>query len=119
MDKVSGSSLRRALDSIGASNHARTEAVEALRLVRIVQKKARKEFGYLRNSTIAHRDADAVAQYNTINDMKTEQVFQIAVEFYKRAERFIALMPELISESGSTVALLRQWFQNPRNAAPT
>jgi hypothetical protein len=119
MDKVSGSSLRSALDSIGASEHAQREAVEALRLVRIVQKKARKEFGFVRNSTIAHRDADAVAQYHAINDLKTEEVFRIAVEFYKGAERFIALLPELILESGSTVALLRQWFQNPHNASPT
>jgi hypothetical protein len=116
MDKVSGSSLRGALDSIGASERVRKEAVEALRLVRIVQKKARKEFGVLRNSTIAHRDADAVAQYHAINDLKTEDVFRIAVEFYKGAERFIALMPELILESGSTTALMRQWFQNPRKA---
>jgi hypothetical protein len=116
MDKVSGSSLRDALDSIGASERARKEAVEALRLVRIVQKKARKEFGVLRNSTIAHRDADALAQYHAINDLKTEDVFRIAAEFYKGAERFIALMPELILESGSTTALIRQWFQNPRNA---
>jgi hypothetical protein len=119
MDKVSGSSLRGALDSIRASDHARTEAVEALRLVRVIQNKARKEFGSLRNSTIAHRDADAIAQYDAINNMKTEDVFRIAGEFYKGAERFIALMPELISESGSSVALLRQWFQNPRNATPT
>jgi hypothetical protein len=117
MDKVSGSSLRNALDSIGASEHARRETIEALRLVRTVQKKARKEFGYIRNSAIAHRDADAVAQYNAINDLKTEEVFRIAVEFYNGAERFIALMPELILESGSTVALLRQWFQKSHNAS--
>jgi hypothetical protein len=116
LDKVSGSSLRNALNSIGASEAVRTESVEALRLVRIVQRRARKEFGVLRNATIAHRDADAVAQYHAINDLKTEDVFRIAIEFYKGAERFIALMPQLVLESGSTASLVRQWFQNPRNA---
>jgi hypothetical protein len=113
-DKVSGSALRNALDSMGASDNVRAEAIEALRAVRIVQRKARKEFGLLRNATIAHRDVDALIQYRAISNLKTEEVFRMAAEFYAGARRYVDVIPKLIAESGTMPALLRQWLESNR-----
>jgi hypothetical protein len=114
-DKVSGSALRDALDRIGVSDDTRQETVDALRAARSAQGKARKQFTLLRNATIAHRDADALVQYQAIAELKTEDVFSIAVEFYAGARRFIEVLPKLIAESGTTTSLVRQWLESNRD----
>jgi hypothetical protein len=111
LDKVSGQPLREALETIGAPEHLRKEASLALREVRAVQNKARKEFSVLRNATIAHRDPNALLQYRAIRNLKVEAVFSIAGEFYLAAGRFIQLVPRLMLESSTIPALLRQYAQ--------
>lgn len=116
LDKVSGRALQDALESIGASDSIRREAVDALRSVRAVQNKVRKEFSFLRNATIGHRDADALLQYRSIRDMNTNRVFQIAGEFYQAAEPFIRLMPRLMLETSSSSSLLKQMAKSGTNS---
>lgn len=108
-DKVSGKPLRDALEAIGAPEHLRNEASQALRDVRTVQTRARKEFSALRNATIAHRDPDALLQYRAIRNLKTETVFAISGDFYSAARRFIDVVPRLMLESSTFAALLRQY----------
>jgi hypothetical protein len=115
LDKVSGRQLREALETIGASEELRKEAYQALRDLRTVQNKARKEFNLLRNATIGHRDSDALFQYRAIRNLKTEHVFAIAGEFYAGAKRFIDLVPRLMLESGNLAALLRQYVQSDKD----
>ena len=111
-DKVTGTSLKNALNAAGVSEQSRQEAVAALRIVRNVQRKVRKTFGSLRNSTIAHRDADALAQYRAIRDINIDEVFTVAGEFYSGAERFINVLPKLLAESSTLHSLLSQWLQS-------
>jgi hypothetical protein len=113
-DKVFGSALRGAPDRVGASDDARKETVDALRTARSAQGKARKQFALLRNATIAHRDADALVQYQAIAELKIEDVFRIAAEFYVGVRRFINVLPKLIAESGTTTSLVRQWLESSR-----
>lgn len=108
MDKVSGTRLRDAFRVIGAPDDLRLEATEALRLVRSVQTRARKEFGPLRNATIAHRDPNALAQYRAIRDLSVERVMALTTEFYLGAERFIAVVPRLMIQSSTAPALVQQ-----------
>jgi hypothetical protein len=114
-DKVSGLALKRALHMIEATEEARQEAIGALRALREVQRKVRKEFGPLRNVAIAHRDADALTQYKAISDLRTEYVFGITSEFYAAARRFIDVLPKLIAQSGTMSSLLRQWIRSEGN----
>ncbi len=107
-DKVSGQALRTALENIKASDNVRREATESLRLVRIAQRKARKELHILRNATIAHRDPDALFQYRAISNLDVASVIRLAGDFYEASERFIALLPQMILESSTIPALLRQ-----------
>ncbi len=108
LDKVSGQALRTALETIGASEEMRKEATDSLRTVRAVQSKLRKEFSFVRNATIGHRDADALLQYRSIRDIRTERVFELAAEFYAGAKGFIDLLPRMMLASSKLDALLRQ-----------
>lgn len=112
LDEVSGRSLRDALEEVGASDTLRKEASIALREIRSVQEKARKEFLAIRNAAIAHRDPDALLQYRSIRNLKVEVVLTIAGEFYSAARRFIDLVPSLILESSTMPALLRQYVKS-------
>lgn len=117
LDKVSGQPLRQALEIIGAPEHLRNETSLALREVRAVQNKARKEFSAVRNATIAHRDPNALLQYRAIRNLKVEAVFSIAGEFYSAAGRFIELVPRLMQESSTFSALLRQYVRTDKDHA--
>ncbi|OIR03276.1 hypothetical protein GALL_145480 [mine drainage metagenome] len=108
LDKVAGNKLRNALADAGVSDEVKHRATQALRLVRNSQQKAQKQFAFLRNATIAHRDPDALLQYRSIMEIDEMAVFRIAVEFYDGASMFIAVLPELILHVGTMPGLFSQ-----------
>ena len=108
MDKVAGKNIRNALDEIGASEELKTKTYQSFRLIRNAQKKAKKNFSFLRNATIAHRDSDALLQYRSIRNLDEKVVLQLCVEFYKGVDMFIDLVPLLMTESGSLQGLWKQ-----------
>ena len=109
MDKVSGAAFKNALELAGVSAGPKAEAIKALRSMRVVQRKARQQFGVLRNTTIAHRDADALAQCKAIDELNVDDVFRVTTEFYNAAGLFTDVLPKLISEAGDMSGLLHQW----------
>jgi hypothetical protein len=109
MDKVAGQKLKQALRIAGAPEEAKKAAIDALRAVRTVQRKAQKEFAFLRNATIAHRDPDAMAQYNAITTLNEMKVIALASEFYAAADSFVNLMPKLILQTATLPSLLAQY----------
>jgi hypothetical protein len=113
-DKVSGRSLREALNVIEAPPDLRQEAIAALRHLRLVQRRARLEFGIVRNSAIAHRDPDALRQFRCIRDLRVDQVLAVTLDFYSNAEAFMHVLSRLMVECGSLQALISQW--KPKSA---
>lgn len=108
MDKVAGNQLRQAMDDAEVPELLRQKVAVALRSVRKVQGKAQKQFALLRNSTIAHRDPDALQQYRAITELNTLGVVKIAAEFYDGTHAFITILPELLLNVGTMPGLLRQ-----------
>jgi hypothetical protein len=108
-DKVSGRGLKDALAAIEASDSLRTQVIDALRALRLVQRKISKKYAFVRNTAIAHRDPNAIVQYRAIRDLSTEHVFEIAAEFYLASEKFMAVLTKLMLEGSTLPALLRQW----------
>lgn len=108
MDKVAGNKLRDALADTGVSNEAKRQATQALRAIRNAQQKARKQFSFLRNATIAHRDSDVLLQYRAISGLDEVAVLKIASEFYEGAHMFLALLPDLMLRVGTLPGLLKQ-----------
>lgn len=110
-DKVGGRALKDALESAEIATDVRKEAVAALRDLRAVEGKVRKTFGSLRNSTIAHRDADALAQYQAIRDIDETKVFEIVGEFYAGVSSFTNVLIRLMAGSITQRSLLHQWLR--------
>lgn len=119
MDKVAGQKLKQALDTINASDTLKESAVAALRSIRNVQRRARKEFAFLRNATIAHRDPDALTQYRAITQLDEMRVLGLAAEFYAGADAFIALLPRIIHQSSTFPGLLAQFANQQGSRAST
>ena len=59
-DKVTGRQLKDAMELMLIPQDLRREAIECLRVLRVVQRKANKQFAFVRNAAIAHRDPNAL-----------------------------------------------------------
>jgi hypothetical protein len=112
LDKAAGTALRDALAAPGISNDTKTKMIAALRLFRGIQKKAETQIAPLRNTAIAHRDADAVLQTKAIEDLNATTVFSIAEEFYVAVRKVFDALPNLVRESARMHSLLHQWLQS-------
>jgi hypothetical protein len=89
--------------------------IGALRALRIVQRKVTKNYSFLRNATIGHRDPDALAQYRAIRNLRIEEVMAIAVEFFAAVEQFVAALTQIMMTGSSLQSYLRQWMESERS----
>jgi len=108
MDKVAGKRLQQALDDGNTPDVLREEFTEAMRTIRKAQSKAQRQFNYLRNSTIAHRDPDAIKQYRDISEIDGLEATKIAAEFYAGTSKFIEMIPRLLAHLSSWQGLIGQ-----------
>ena len=83
-DKVAGRTLREDLETMQISQELRAEVFGALRALRGVQEKVNKNFTFLRNATIGHRDGNALLQYRAIRNLNVKEVWAIGEEFFYR-----------------------------------
>lgn len=107
-DKAGGNRLRQALEDASVVLELRQEVAAALRAVRSAQKRAQKQFAALRHSTIAHRDADAIAQYRNISELDSLAIVRTAAEFYSGTQAFMDVMPRLLTAVGGMNGLISQ-----------
>lgn len=108
-DKVTGRQLKYAMDLMLIPENLKREAIELLRELRVVQRKANKKFSLIRNAAIAHRDPNALVQYRAIRDLKVNEVMEIGVEFFVAAEKLINLLTRLMYAGSTLPSYLRQW----------
>jgi hypothetical protein len=108
-DKVCGRELKRALDLMLIEEPLRREAIEALRALRLVQRKANNKFSFVRNAAIAHRDPNALVQYRAIRDLKVEDVMAVGVEFFAAVEKFLNVLVRIMAAGNNMASHLRQW----------
>jgi hypothetical protein len=108
-DMVCGRELKNALEMMLIPDELRHEAIKSLRALRIVQRKANKNFSFIRNAAIAHRDRNALVQYRAIRDLKVDEVMAIGMEFFAAAENFIDLLTRLMLAGNTLPSFLKQW----------
>jgi hypothetical protein len=111
-DKVTGRALREALDTMLIPEELKTQTVEVLRTLRLIQSKVTKNFSFVRNATIGHRDPNALVQYRAIRDLKIDEVMEIAVEFFAAVERFVVVLTQIMLAGNSPQSYLRQWVES-------
>jgi|EndMetStandDraft_4_1072995.scaffolds.fasta_scaffold175761_2 hypothetical protein len=108
IDKVAGNKLRQALDDGAVPQELRDEVTDAMRSIRKAQAQAQRQFANLRNSTIAHRDPDALKQYRDIVALDGLEITRIVADFYTGTSKFIAMIPRLLRHLGTWHGLLAQ-----------
>lgn len=108
LDKVAGNKLRQALEDGNVPEELRQKVTEAMRAIRKAQARAQRQFAYLRNSTIAHRDPDAIRQYSDIVAIDGYEVTKIAAEFYEGTEKFMSVLPLLLTYLSTWPGLMGQ-----------
>jgi hypothetical protein len=108
IDKVAGNRLRKALDDGKVPDDLRNAVTDAMRTIRKAQSQAQYQYAYLRNSTIAHRDSDAIRQYRDIVEIDGLEITKVAAEFYEGTRSFIAVLPLLVKHLGSWPGIIGQ-----------
>src|SRR4029079_12243473 len=114
-DLVTGRALKEAMSLMHIPDDLQREAVNALRLLRNVQRKANRQFHHVRNKAIAHRDPDALVQYRAIRDLRVSEVMEVAVEFFDAVNVFINVHTRLMMASNTLQSYLNQWSASHRN----
>jgi hypothetical protein len=119
IDKAAGTKLRKALDDGNAPEELRSAVTDAMRTIRKAQLHAQRQFAYLRNATIAHRDSDAIRQYRDIVGIDELEVSKVAAEFYAGTSSFMKVLPLLLSHLSTWPGMIGQLTaQTKRARAP-
>ena len=107
LDKAAGKSFNDVVQQKLSPELAKRVAM-AMRDVRRAQRRAVVEFSHLRDSTIAHRDRDALAQYRDITAINALRVNEIASDFYAATSGFLDAIPQIFLELGTPGSLIAQ-----------
>lgn len=62
----------------------------------------------MRNTAIAHRDPDALAQFRAIQDLDVMGVIDVAGDFYIEVRRFVSVLTKIMGHNDLN-SFLRQW----------
>jgi hypothetical protein len=108
IDKVAGNKLRQALDDSQTPDGLRRKVIEAMRDIRKAQARAQRQFACLRNSTIAHRDPDAIRQHRDIIEIDGLEVIKIAADFYSGTSKFLEMIPPLLTHMSTWQGMIAQ-----------
>lgn len=108
IDKVAGNKLRQALDDGKVPDELKDSVTDAMRTIRKAQSRAQRQFAYLRNSTIAHRDSDAIRQYRDIMEIDGLEVAKVATEFYAGISKFMDVLPRLLLHLSTLSGMIGQ-----------
>jgi hypothetical protein len=108
-DKVAGRQLKHAMELMLIPDDLRREAIDCLRTLRIVQRKANKQFSFVRNAAIAHRDPNALVQYRAIRDLNVEAVMELGAEFFAAVEVFVSVQTKLLTAGNNLQSFFNQW----------
>jgi hypothetical protein len=100
--------LNEAYETAGISHELREEMRLAFRKINKAHIKAKRILAHTRHTTIAHRDPDALLQYQIISKLDTASTLLIVASFFEGADLFIQTLPKLLLEAGSTRSLLKQ-----------
>ncbi len=111
-DKVTGRQLKKAMELMLIPKDLQRETIECLRTLRVIQRKANKQFRFVRNAAIAHRDPNALVQYRAIRDLNVDGVMTLAVEFFGAVDKFVGVQTKLLLAANTIPSFLNQWFSS-------
>jgi nucleotide-binding universal stress UspA family protein len=119
MDAVTGRALKKALDTMKIPDELQREMTAALRRLRKIRERIEKDYTFVRNVAIAHRDPDVLAQYRAIRDLDTDKLYEITAEFFQAVDQFIVAHTKLLNASSTMASVLAQWAEYEKNGGAT
>lgn len=105
---ASGNKMKVVYEQANISDDLKESMVAALRGVSKAQKKTQKLLSEMRNNTIAHRDSDAMLQYELIEKTDMNAVKEIITEYFEASHIFFRILPTLMIEASSIQSLFAQ-----------
>ncbi|WP_339456406.1 hypothetical protein [Pseudomonas sp. EA_65y_Pfl1_P120] len=101
--------LKDAYKIAGISEDLINEMNLAFRKINKAHARAKQLLSSARHTTIAHRDADAMLQYEMIMKIDPLSTMEVASSFYEGADLFVKTLPKVMLEASSTHSLLKQF----------
>ena len=108
MGKVTGRRMQFIYESTGLSDSSRSMVVDALKKLKKARKAIENEISEARHNTIAHREADALHQYEIISELKVMD-FSIALTgLYEASDVLLKSLVKAMLEIGTMESLFNQ-----------
>lgn len=108
MGKVTGRRMQFIYESTGLSDSSKNMLINALKNLRKARKNIENELSEARHNTIAHREADALRQYEIISELKIMDFHMALTNFYEASDTLFKSLIATMSEIGTTKSLFHQ-----------
>ncbi|WP_299491822.1 hypothetical protein [uncultured Shewanella sp.] len=116
MSKVaSGKVMKEIYEEARISDDLKSSMIQAVRGISKAQKRTQKILTEIRNNTIAHRDSDAMLQYELIDKVGIKSAKETIEEYFEASHIFFGILPKLLLEASTLPALLSQYSSSKPN----
>lgn len=108
MGKVTGRRMQFIYESTGLSDSSKNMVVNALKSLKKARKIIENEMSEARHNTIAHREADALRQYEIISELKIMDFSIALTNFYEASDSLLKSLVSAMLEIGTMESLFHQ-----------
>lgn len=108
MGKVTGRRMQFIYESTGLSESSKVMVVNALKSLKKARKAIENEISEARHNTIAHREADALRQYEIISELKIMDFSIALTSFYEASDALLKSLVKAMLEIGTMESLFHQ-----------
>lgn len=108
MGKVTGRRMQFIYESTGMSDSSKNMVVNALKSLKKARKAIENEVSEARHNTIAHREADALRQYEIISELKIMDFSTALTNFYEASDALLSSLVTAMLEIGTMESLFHQ-----------
>ncbi|WP_135383501.1 hypothetical protein [Vibrio tasmaniensis] len=116
MTKVTGKKMGFIFECTGLSDESKKEVSGALKELRKAHKVTIQQFREVRLNTIAHRDADALNQYEIISKLDIRDFSNPITNFYSASDKLLKSLVKATMEIGSQRSLFNQILHPKKRA---
>jgi hypothetical protein len=108
MGKVTGRKMHFIYETTGLSDASKNGIVLALKELKKARKDVESQFSEARHNAIAHREANALRQYEIISDLEIMQFKVVLKKFFNASDLLLSSLVPAMLEIGSTKSLFNQ-----------
>lgn len=106
--KVAGRKMQFVYESTGMSEDVKSMLVRSLKSFNKARKVIKDEVSEARHNTIAHREANALRQYEIISELRIMAFSRSLTDFYKATDQLLKSLVAAMLEVGTMKSMLHQ-----------